>query len=65
MNRQYSAEDNEKEGQEEDERFSCPETGAHFEFLEMCARLKRLQKKRIIVEKAIEEAGERTKQNKL
>lgn len=44
-----------------EERFNCPETGAHFEFLEMCRRLKRLQKKRAIVDKAIDDELEKIK----
>ena len=26
----------------EDEKYQCPDTGAHFEFLDMCGRLKKL-----------------------
>ena len=27
---------------EEPEKYQCPETGSHFEFLDMCCRLKKL-----------------------
>lgn len=60
MNRQCNEEEEDREGEEE--RYSCPETGAHFEFLEMCGRLKRLQKKRAIVDKALEEEEGRRRQ---
>ena len=30
------------------ERYSCPETGAHFEYFDMCARLERMRKRRNI-----------------
>jgi len=53
MNRQY--EDGEEDLDDQEERYSCPETGSHFEFLEMCRRLKKLQSKRKIVDKALEE----------
>lgn len=41
--------------QGEDEKYQCPETGAHFEFLDMCGRLKKLQKRRAIIDKVLEE----------
>jgi hypothetical protein len=37
------------------EKFQCPDTGAHFEFLEMCRRLKRLQTLRVNIDKLVEE----------
>lgn len=37
------------------EKFQCPDTGAHFEFLEMVRRLKRLQTLRGGIDKLIEE----------
>ena len=40
---------------ENGEKFQCNETGAHFEFLEMCRRLKRLQTLRGGIDKLIEE----------
>ena len=30
------------------DRYSCPETGAHFEYFDMCARLERMRKRRNI-----------------
>lgn len=41
--------------QDEDEKYQCPDTGAHFEFLGMCTRLKTLKTKRTVVDKEIEE----------
>lgn len=40
---------------QEGEKFQCEETGAHFEFLEMVRRLKRLQRCRTDIDKLIEE----------
>ena len=40
---------------ENGEKFQCQDTGAHFEFLEMCRRLKRLQTLRVNVDKIFEE----------
>lgn len=40
---------------EQGEKFQCRETGAHFEFLEMIRRLKRLQTLRGGIDKMIEE----------
>jgi hypothetical protein len=37
------------------EKFQCQETGAHFEFLEMVRRLKRMQRCRGEIDKLIEE----------
>lgn len=37
------------------EKFQCPQTGAHFEFLEMCRRLKRMQTLRGGIDKLVEE----------
>ena len=37
------------------EKFQCEETGAHFEFLEMVRRLKRLQRCRGDIDKLVEE----------
>lgn len=48
-----------RDGNEEEERYSCPETGSHFEFLDMCRRLKRLQTRRVRVDKVIEEEEKR------
>ncbi len=61
MNRQYNDDEmsNNRDGEEGEERYNCPETGAHFEYLEMCRRMKRLQKKRGIVDKAIEDELEK------
>lgn len=39
----------------EDEKYQCPDTGSHFEFLDMCQRLKNLQKRRTLIDKVIEE----------
>jgi hypothetical protein len=63
MNRQYNEDEmsNNRDEMDGEERFNCPETGAHFEFLEMCRRLKRLQKKRTIVDKAIDDELEKIK----
>ena len=63
MNRQYNEDEtsNNRDEMEGEERYNCPETGAHFEFLEMCRRLKRLQKKRTIVDKAIDDELEKMK----
>lgn len=40
---------------ENGEKFQCSETGAHFEFLDMIRRLKRLQTLRTGIDKMIEE----------
>lgn len=37
----------------EEEKYQCPETGAHFEFLDMCHRLKKMQKRRAMIDKVI------------
>lgn len=37
------------------DKYQCPDTGAHFEFLEMCRRLKRLQKKRTLIDQVIDQ----------
>lgn len=52
---------NNRDEMDGEERYNCPETGSHFEFLEMCRRLKRLQKKRTIVDKALDEEYEKIK----
>lgn len=36
--------------QEDEDKYQCPETGAHFEFLEMSRRLKTLKTKRTIID---------------
>ena len=46
---------------EEIDKYQCPETGAHFEFLDMVRRLKKLQSRRAVIDKAIEDE-ERKKQ---
>jgi hypothetical protein len=61
MNRQCNEEDSNREEIDAEERFNCPETGAHFEYLEMCRRLKKLQKKRAVVDKAMEEEEEKVR----
>jgi CCR4-NOT transcriptional regulation complex NOT5 subunit len=35
---------------EVEDKYQCPDTGSHFEFLEMCHRLKKLQKRRNVVD---------------
>ena len=36
------------------ERYSCPETGAHFEYFDMCARLEKMRKRRDLELRRIE-----------
>ena len=40
---------------DEPDKYQCPETGAHFEFLEMCHRLKKLQTRRTMIDKILED----------
>lgn len=36
------------------DKYQCPDTGAHFEFIDMLGRLKKLQQKRTVIDKVIE-----------
>lgn len=40
---------------QEDDKYQCPETGAHFEHLDMVRRLKSLKTRRDIIDKVIED----------
>jgi hypothetical protein len=44
---------------EVEDKYQCPDTGSHFEFLEMCHRLKKLQKRRNVVDNVLEEEDKR------
>jgi hypothetical protein len=37
------------------EQYFCPDTGAHFEFFDLNKRMRSLQKRRAIIDKAIED----------
>ena len=50
---------------EEPEKYQCPETGSHFEFLDMCCRLKKLQTRRSIIDKFLEEQIKKNQKSKL
>ena len=50
---------------EEGEKYQCPETGAHFEFLDMCSRLKKLQTRRAVIDKALEDEAKKKAMQKL
>ena len=50
------------EHESQTDKYHCPQTGAHFEFLEMCRRLKKMQKKRAIIDQVIEEEIQRAKE---
>jgi hypothetical protein len=39
--------------QAEEEKYQCPETGSHFDFLDMCQRLKGMQSRRAVIDKVI------------
>eukprot|EP00347_Sterkiella_histriomuscorum_P003932 403362383 len=41
------------------DKYQCPETGSHFEFLDMCQRLKRLKKRRDVIDKVIDDENVR------
>ena len=47
------------------DKYQCPDTGSHFEFLEMCHRLKKLQKRRTVIDKVLEEEDKRQAMIKL
>lgn len=47
----------------EDDRYNCPETGAHFEFLDMIRRVKKLQKRRQIIDKIVVEEQKKKKKS--
>lgn len=50
---------------EEPEKYQCPETGSHFEFLDMCCRLKKLQTRRSIIDKFLDEQTKKKQKSKL
>ena len=45
---------------EEDKKYTCPVTGAHFEFIDMCRRLKHVQTRRKEFEVVLEEISQDT-----
>ena len=51
----------EKPDQEGGLTFQCPETGSHFEFMDLVERMRNLKQKRNIIDEAIRQESERKK----
>jgi hypothetical protein len=47
------------------EKYQCSDTGAHFEFLDMCRRVKKLQTRRVALDKVFEEEDRRKEAQKV
>ena len=43
------------EDDEQNDKFQCPDTGAHFEYLDMCRRVKKLSTRRVVIDQVLEE----------
>ena len=39
--------------QAEEEKYQCPETGSHFDFMDMCQRIKKMQSRRAVIDKVL------------
>lgn len=52
-------EQNQYQNDSQMDKYQCPQTGSHFEFLDMCRRLKKLQKRRKDIDEVIEEENKR------